>query len=434
MKISQLANKFNLSTNTIRYYINIGLLIPASKNKQYTFNAQNITDLELILKLKNFKFHINEIHEIISLIRVTNLASKEDVTDYLCFLEKQKSQLLLEEQCLQTAILSLQEEIKNTSSIISKTENSTGIPLVFLPYLYCPHCDIPLILEDALIKSGQILTGKLFCICGYHAEIIKGILITDGRNISQYDYPDLDRKFYKDLPAPLVSLFQKSYNWMFQQLKKQDLSGKIILENHINAYFFLYTHFDKIDPHALFVVVDKFPEMVYLYKDLIEHLGLDLKILYIADSSCNYPIKKQSVDIYIDYFSSNEYGIFNRCHLMEKIKQNFHSDTAFIGTYFSFDHNSKSMKTLKNQYCENWELNFNQSAFKNYLLAQQYKFIDESDIGYVLDSGTSQAFTFHEKNDRLLLYSYLFKHKNSHYFNLLKPKINNNNPGTKADF
>lgn len=293
MKISQLAQKFNLSTNTIRYYINIGLLIPASKNKQYTFNAQNVIDLEWILKLKKFRFSINDIHEIISLIRVTNLASKEDVTDYLRFLEKQKNQLLSEEQCLQNSILHLQEEIENVSSIISETTSSTGVPLLFLPYLYCPHCDIPLILENALIKSEQILNGNLSCTCGYQAEIKKGIIITEGRNISQYDYPDLERKFYKDLPAPLVSLFQKSYNWMYQQLKKIDLTEKIILENHINAYFFLYTHFDMIDKNALFIIIDKFPEMVYLYKDLIDHLGLDLKILYIADSSCNYPIKKQ---------------------------------------------------------------------------------------------------------------------------------------------
>jgi len=411
MKISQLARKFNLSTNTIRYYINIGLLIPESKNKQYTFNAQNVTDLEWIQKLKKFHFPINEIHKIISLIRITNLVSKEDITDYLHFLEKQKNKLILEERRLQNAIISLQNEIKNVGSSISKNKSKTGVPLVFLQYLYCPNCNIPLSLEDALIKSEQILNGKLFCNCGYSALIKNGIVITEGRNISQFDYPDLERKFYKDLPAPLVSLFQKSYNWMFQRINKLNLDRKIILEDHINAYFFLYTHLDKIDKNALYIIVDKFPEMVYLYKDLIDHLGLNLNILYISDSSFKYPIKKHSVDVYIDYFSSNEYAIFNHGQLIERIKIYFHSDTSFIGTYFSFDHNSNSVKNLKQEYPETWEYNVNQSFFRNYILSQQYKFIDESNIGYVIDSGNNQAFTFHEKGERLMLYSYFFKQK-----------------------
>ena len=55
----------------------------------------------------------------------------------------------------------------------------------------------------------------------------------------------------------------------------------------------------------MFIITDRYPQVLRMYKERIEYLKLDLDILYLADGSGNYPLKKESVDLFIDYFSSN---------------------------------------------------------------------------------------------------------------------------------
>lgn len=53
MKIGTLAKKFNVSIDTIRYYISIGLLIPEKNGVQFDFSAKEQEILEFIQHLKN---------------------------------------------------------------------------------------------------------------------------------------------------------------------------------------------------------------------------------------------------------------------------------------------------------------------------------------------------------------------------------------------
>ncbi|MDD2568517.1 MAG: MerR family transcriptional regulator, partial [Clostridia bacterium] len=178
MKISQLAKKFNLPTNTIRYYMSIGLLVPSSKTKQYDFSERDVKDLALILKLKNFLFSINQIQQILSLSRISNFEDKGDVKDYIKLLEEQKDFLLQQKNNITETIKNIEQEIKDSANIANKPDNISGVHLNFLEYLYCPHCNKPLDLDDASIQKQQVISGKLNCSCGYSANIKNGVVIT----------------------------------------------------------------------------------------------------------------------------------------------------------------------------------------------------------------------------------------------------------------
>ena len=106
--------------------------------------------------------------------------------------------------------------------------------------------------------------------CGYCASVQDGILLTPNENKDVYDTPDLDRKMYKDLPPSLISLFQHSYNWMVEKLQQMDLTDKVVMETYINAWFFMHNHLKYLDPRGKYIVVDKYPEMLSMYKSLIE--------------------------------------------------------------------------------------------------------------------------------------------------------------------
>ncbi|WP_339060336.1 MerR family DNA-binding transcriptional regulator [Tepidibacillus marianensis] len=66
--ISDLANQFDISTRTIRYYEEIGLLQPKRDNNQYRqYTRTDRARLKLILRGKRFGFSLDEIKEMIEL-------------------------------------------------------------------------------------------------------------------------------------------------------------------------------------------------------------------------------------------------------------------------------------------------------------------------------------------------------------------------------
>lgn len=406
LKIGEVSKLFNLSIDTLRYYIDLGIIVPGRKGHLFEFDESTLNDIKWVLKLKDMNFSLNEIYDIISLRRVSNWVEPEDIEDYVFKLKEKKGLISAKLLQLKESVEKIDEEIKAFSYGVNYKINKTGVPLKSLEYLCCPICGSQLSVENAKISHKYIYEGILSCGCGYEVEIIEGIVITGNKNTSLYDKPDLTRELYKDIPPDLVTLFQKSYNWMLKKINGTDLKNKIILETHINAYFFLYTHLKKINSEGLFIIIDKFPETLYMYKERIEFLGLNLDILYIADSSCNYPLKKGCVDTLIDFFGTNEHCIYRDTFLINDIEKYLKKNAEIIGTYFYFEPFSKSIKQLTKEYPENYANNFNLPEFKKSLYKEQFKIYDYEEIGFTKDSGDNLAFSFHLKNEKMSLYAF----------------------------
>ncbi|MDO4745208.1 MAG: hypothetical protein Q4B18_01490, partial [Bacillota bacterium] len=238
------------------------------------------------------------------------------------------------------------------------------------------------------------------------ANIEDGILLTPNKNKDRYDTPDLERKLYKDLPPSLISLFQRSYNWMVEKLSDMDLSGKVIIETYINAWFFMHNHQQHLDPRGKYIVVDKYPEMLSMYKNLMEKQGYGLDIMFIADSSTSLPLKKGCVDLNIDYFAVNEHNFYHNTFLYDELEQYFSKDALKLGTYFYFENGKKSMDTLLQEYPTCSDDNFNLSYF---LSNMNDKLIDQEDCGFTTSSGANIGFSFHHEGEKMYLRSYLAK-------------------------
>ncbi|MEG1661123.1 MAG: MerR family transcriptional regulator, partial [Clostridiales bacterium] len=292
MRIGALAQKYQLPIDTIRYYINSGLLVPNSKNKQYDFNEKDLDDLTLIIKLKNLYFSINDIHHILSLKRISNFEDLRDLKAFEQILTEHKNNLVQIHNNTQQIIDNLSKEISNLSeNYKSKGETPficSGVPLLFLPYLYCPSCHKPLSLKNATIENQQIFQGLLDCACGYQAKIENGILSTDKGHLAKGDVPDIERKYYKSMSSCCMTLFKKSYNWIFNQLIQENLQQKIIMENSINSFFFLLTHLECLNKDALYIVADNHPDIVVMYKKIIDNMNLHLNILYLSAGTLQY--------------------------------------------------------------------------------------------------------------------------------------------------
>ena len=126
MRIGEIAKAVDIPVNSVRYYINMGLLVPQNKNKQYIFNEEDLQDLQLILKLKTLHFSLNDIHKILSLSRVSNLSDRGDIEDYLQFFLEQKDRLAQERAELDRAIAGLRDEIDHIKTSIENHSLKTG--------------------------------------------------------------------------------------------------------------------------------------------------------------------------------------------------------------------------------------------------------------------------------------------------------------------
>jgi len=397
VKIGEFSDMFGLVPETVRYYVNKGLLIPVSKNDRYDFDIVDVDDMRLLLKLKSFRFSLSEIHRIMSLRRLSNFDSKKELMDYIDILNHQKKNMLLEKKEVDSIINAIKNEIASATGKHNSVEKRKyGVPLVFLRYFACPKCQSELSVRNCNIEKDHILSGDLICACGFKAEIKNGILIGDSGKISKYDWPDLERNCYRLMNPTLVSYMHRAYHWMLEKLRQKNLKGKVILEDFINNYCFCQTNFELMDKDALYIVTDKYPEIVAVYKGLIDKLSLEHRIIYIASASNMLPLKHGCVDLYIDLDSANEYALYNNGYSYEALKNYFSKDASAIGLFFSFKPKSSSFAELHRQFPEAWEKSYDIAYFRHYLRKTWSHILDEETIGKVADLNQEEAaYSYH---------------------------------------
>ncbi|MDR1019454.1 MAG: MerR family transcriptional regulator [Synergistaceae bacterium] len=409
MKIGEFSEMFRLTPETVRFYINKGLLVPASRNERYAFSAQDVEDMELLQKLKRLRFSLSEIHRIVSLKRLSNFDSTDELNDYVSILKKQKKVLTRERGRLQETIAEIEREIAGAAGKhTGQAKRASGVPLAFLPYLACPHCQKGLSIKGCSIEKDQIVSGSLFCACGYQSGIQNGIVLGERGEVSIYDGPDLERNCYRMMSPGLITLMKKNYRWMLERLEKCGTKGKLVLEDFVNDYCFCHANFEAMDPSALYVITDKFPEIVAMYKNLIDKMNLEHQVLYIAAASHLLPLRDGCVDIYID-LATNEYAMFQQGYAMDALSRYFHERSSAVGIFWHFEDRCESLAELRRQYPDAFDRNFDLACFREYLGRCWQDVADFDYLGFVTDSGEEDSFSYHVVGEKLNLNSYFVR-------------------------
>ncbi len=406
MRIGKVSELYHISIDNLYYYIHYGLLVPPRPKGQYVFDEATCKDLEWILELKDLDFSLREIHILLSLKRVSGFADSQDLIE-LREIYKNKRHLCLQEVEHKKAVIEkLEKKIRELEIPVSPPEEKTGVPLSMLPLLCCPCCGRDLSMTEVEMNHRYIWKGTLACSCGYQAEIHHGILMTPNKNQNLQDAPDLTRELYKDLPPDLISLFQRSYNHMLKAMKEAGLQNKVICETYINAWFFIHNHLEYLPQNSRYIIIDKYPETLLMYKRLIEKQAPDLEILYLADSSTCFPLKPGSIDLHLDFFAANEHNFYHNTFLFEELFPYLAPKADLIGTYFYFDHAPRSMKQLLSQYPESYYKNFDLEYFHTSMKEAGYELLEEEDCGCTTDSGANLGFGFHVKGEKMHLLPY----------------------------
>ena len=372
MKIGDFAGKFHVSRDTVRYYIASGLLIPDNHSAQYDFTERECRDMETILKMKQQQFSLAEIREFLSVLRISTMVEPESIQNVLDLLEQKKDYLEKQIGSLRKICDSIDEDIQTILHMETQSRKLTGVPLRALPLLVCPYCGNPLELKDASLNSRYVYGGLLHCRCGYQIAIENGIIKTGNLYTAPYDKPDLKRGLYRNVGDNFITYLQRCSDFALRELKKTDLAGKVVMEGHCNGYFFLYNHLEALSDKCVYIIQDKYPEMLEMYKRNIERLGLELDILYLADAGTCFPLRPQCVDILMDFMGDNEHSLYFKNFYISDIKKYLAPKAKVIGASMGYRTGAKSLAALRkkypegdwNGYCtDKWEKLYTQAGF-----------------------------------------------------------------------
>ena len=407
MKIGKLSTLCDISIDTIRYYMKIGLLLPKMQGSMLDFTQREIDDLEHIKKLKYFGFNLKEIQYIFSLKNLSNWIEPDTMNEYVYLLQKREEEIELVVQEKQQTVQLIREEIDKVSSIFQETNLKIGVPIMALQYLACPNCQAALSIEQAKITNKYIFSGELSCICGYQAKIEDGIVVTKNQYIGDSDKADLKRQLYRDLSDDFYNYFRTCSDLILNQISHISPAPKVVLEANINGYFFLYQHFKTLPNDCLYIIVDKFPEMLAMYKALIELLNLDLNILFIADASTNYPIKNKCVDLLVSFFGENEHLFYHQDAYIVDTEKYYAPGYHVLGAFMAYKQHAQSRVNLKEKYPQS---SFNVHDFEylqNTFSAIYDKNFTYKRIGDVLKSPDKYSFSCHAEGEILKIYQYV---------------------------
>ncbi len=121
--IADLAREFDITTRTIRFYEDKGLLAPSREGQRRVYASRDRVRLRLIMRGKRLGFSLSEIRELIDLYDV----DPSEVTQLRHFLEKirQRKEVLTRQQMDITETLDEMARIEaQCSSLLSKKEEN----------------------------------------------------------------------------------------------------------------------------------------------------------------------------------------------------------------------------------------------------------------------------------------------------------------------
>lgn len=417
MKIGELAEACQVSRDTIRYYVEKGLLIPFKKGAQMDFTSRELEDLQYIQKMKQMRFSIREMQAVFTLRRLSNLIEPDTIKAYEGILNRKRQELKDEIALLQYADQVVAEELSAFMRRRTGLAHRTGVPLNMLEYLHCPHCHKQLQMDGARISGKYIISGRLWCECGYHALVDDGIVDTGNRYAGTDDSPDLKRGLYRDVGEEFETGLEKCSDLVMERLSALEqgnppgpqnhmgLQSLVVMETNINGYFFLYNHIDKIDQGNRYIITDRYPEMLHMYKKLIETMGLELDILYIADDSEKLPVREGCVQVLLDFFGSNEHFLYKQSSFIESYGKYLCPEGKVLGALFGFEAGSESVQRVPLKYPHCFPAALDAAKMLDTYQKKQYRLRSHL-VAAATKTYDRYSFTCHKEGELLKQYYY----------------------------
>ncbi|MGH0594759.1 MerR family transcriptional regulator [Bacillus pretiosus] len=404
MKISKFAEVNNVSIDTIRHYMDLGLIIPEKKGGHYFFDEYCQIDLELILHYKELGFSLNEIKELFFYKNLAKSMNYEKDTFYQSLFKLKYDKLEQEIDLLEKKRDKL-KEVLHDLLLTSETSNSIiGIDLSALHLLTCSKCSKKLILQDGIINNNQITEGKLICNCGEKYIITSGI-INAGKSFKENERTSLEdtiSDYIHETDNAYLENMHREGEWAKKKLIHLDLNNKLILDIGSGLGFFLRNIYEELPEDCLYIAVDRDLNKLLLLKDVLARRNPKRNIIFICADFLNVPIQNRSVDIVIDHSGTSNYSFEHENFLLHELNPLFKPNCYLLSLFILFKNFSSN-----SQITNDFRANFTLSNVTKEIQNLQFQSIDERTSNYLERGGKYEDFFV--QGEEIYTYSFFGK-------------------------
>lgn len=401
MRIGKFSESNGLTIDTVRYYMDLGLIIPEMQGGQYYFDSRCKSDLEEVLNLKTMGFTLNEIKSIFIFRRLASLTPYEQNQYYKAFFENKYISIGKEIENLKEARNNLKYKIDELKNLNIKSKNKIGIDFKHLNIFKCLKCTSNLVLSKGSVDNNQIIDGVLRCSCGLEYIIEDGILVINQQPKDHgvnFDFTYIVEYINLTDIGYLDNVY-KNLELMHKKVKFDEFKNKIILELGSGIGFFLRHIYNELPDDAVYIAVDNDLGRHKFLKNMLEFMECNKNIIFICTDFSEIPIEDKSVDVLVDFTGSSNYGFLNGEFLLKKVDKYVKSSAWLVGSYIIFKNFSMNSK-IGEEYRKNFILNNIQVNLKNLCYEPIYE-----NLSMPLDKGGKYEDYFVKGE---VVYSYLY--------------------------
>ncbi|WP_185929454.1 MerR family transcriptional regulator [Paenibacillus popilliae] len=413
MKIGAFAKSFDVSVDTVRYYIEIELLLPDKKaSAQYEFTPSCVEDMAFISEMKQFHFTLQEIRQMLLRKRISDFTVFEDIRwHYLRMMNEKKQRLMKDKEQLENALHQLENKLI-TLQDEPRTEAETGVPYSFLPLLYCPSCRIPLQIRNAFLQGKYMLSAQLYCSCSYRAEIKDGILLTSDKENARSAYTyGYEHERFQLLSSAFINLTEKGNQWLADRLRSEPAKHQLIVEANADVYTVLPRYISSLPPETMYIFCGTSSELLIRLKEKLSQNHTDLQALYIESSDWQLPLAPVTVDLIVDSFSFNDFSLHNRIFPLLPMLTYLKPGARVLGHYLYYQPPAASLSRICHLFPQAHERTYHPNYLDENFSRVGMELTERELLGYTKEPGS--YLRYHVHNEKLHLLAYLAEYRDS---------------------
>ncbi|NDI33280.1 MerR family transcriptional regulator [Chengkuizengella sediminis] len=344
MKIGEFSKKNDISVDSIRHYMDMGLIIAEKVGGKYYFEDTCHQDLKDILYFKKLGFTLHEIQTIFRYKRLGILSPFQQFEYYTTLFDNKYKEIENKIKKYEETKQYLQTEIELNQSRREK-RSKLGIPLSALSLMVCHQCRSNLNVKNAEIENNQLLNGSLKCVCGNQYFIEEGILCTE----DQYEKlkirkendqicitKDIISDYIHTVDGNLIDQMYKCLDWMYKKIDPNEMVNKNILELGTGIGLLLRHVYEIIPEDSFYIAVDHQYECLQYVKNTLETSDQTKNILFICSDFLNTPIKNKSIDYLFDLGGTTNYNFEHDTFLLKETDHYLKENCNIFGTYMLF--------------------------------------------------------------------------------------------------
>lgn len=336
MKIGQFAKKHGVTHDTIRHYIDKGLLVPNKKEGQYRFSEVDSKEITKIIELKQMHFSLSDIHRILTFQRLGGASTEFSRNQFLSILEERKEHILEELRKINQINEYLTKQIEEIKSYGHKEEHVLGFPIGATELLACPFCHKELNLSAGVLEKNMIIQANVDCDCGYSAKISNGIYIVekDVRTKLMDGMPmPTKEEYFNKTPHEHITYQFKGMAQLIDYIMVHHKEPQYVMEISNCVGFFLLQYINYLPEQCTYILIDYDLERISNMKKNLEQYYSHKKFIFFCCDYTNLPLRKSSVDVVVDLMMSNKYEIEFKKAVTEKTTLLLKSQGIFVGKY-----------------------------------------------------------------------------------------------------